>query len=749
VNEETQKGTPINDTHIPNSRGAPWGANSVLMLEDQPSVGEDVAAEYFANRDPEYLSSEIRRIVESTKQIMRAAGIFRRARANYNLFYAKEGGTFWDENLREDGDNGGSMHMSVNVMKNAIDHLIQMVTSHKPAVDPVTLNSSLSANDTTEVAKSIIDSRLHVQKEINTIDEGLRQTPVLGAAYLHPYWNPFKGKKTDKPGKGSGHVRQFHPDPAVGEVSPISFQGDIELECLNLLDVYYDLSISSWDKINDCVVRVFRNRYDCMVQWPDKADFLRQTPPRTVLNYDEFLPSPTFVSSQAAKTPSQEAMIELHIYYHKITPSCPFGKMQVQLPNGDVIEPAHPLPEWVKPGELPIHRMCPDGMVGTPHGYAATTSTGGLQEGLNIGSSAMLTNMAAFSRKLILMQKGEEVDVANITGDLKLLEVNFNAQGKPPIESLDLLGSQNELIGMLGWFVGQIEQITGANSIVRGDPKGVTAGVAVNLYQSMALQSASIYEDSRSNAVSWWATTVVRAYQAFPDVERDIMVMGTNKTAYLKNFYGANLKGIDSFVVEPGNPGSRTLAMRYNMATAIKQDGVIIPPDKLVHLIKTGDWDSAVEGASSLDDVIRRENEQMMMGLPVFVIPGDDPVRHAQGHLVVLSNAKVRENPSLVQGVMMHLEQHLQKLAQGDVIVKLAAGMLPMGPFPAQNSPLAHGDTPAPNHGTPPAPPPGAAPGKPHPNPLGPQQAPGRKLEAVKAPPVPPAPPIPGIGGQS
>lgn len=736
---------PISSTTRVSSRGGPASPDGRIDLEDRAHGGTNTPHDYFANAHQDDLSQDIIELVRQTKETMRASGIFRRVRTNYNLFYARDSSASWDENLQEYGTDGGSMYISVNVMKNALDHLVEMVTSHKPAIDPVTLNSTAAANDITSVAKALIDYRLHSLKDIKIIDEAIRQTPVLGAAFLHVEWNPFAGKKSSKSTAGGGTIPQSMPDGSPA--SPMAFTGDVEFECLSLLDVYYDLSVPSWSRVQDLVVRTFKNRYDLMVAYPLASKDIAAAQSKNSLMYDEFLPTPTCMTTQLARTASQIATIEIHTYYHKKTAACPYGKMQVQLVTGEVLY-SGPLPEWIK--DLPIHRLCPDDMVGTAQGYAAATSSGGLQEALNIGASALLTNMAAFSRKLILAQKGLDIEVSSITGDLKFLEVEFGPDGKPPITALDLLGNPGPMLETLGWFVGQIEQNTGANSIVRGDPKGVTAGVAINLYQSMALQSASAYEAERSDAVAWYATTIVRAYQDNPDAEREVRIIGTNKTVYLQNFYGGDLSGIDSFVVDAANPATRTLAMRYNMAVALKQDGAPIPPDKLVHLMRTGDWDNTLDGVDALDNVIRAENERMIMGIQVHSIPGDDPIKHAQGHLLVLSNPLVREDPARLQQVFAHLQEHLAQMAKGDIIVKLAAGMIPMGPFPGPSSQLAHGDTPAPAHPIAPAPHPGGS-GKLGGAgiPEGQGTAPGRKLETLKPPPAPPAPPIPGVGGQT
>lgn len=698
-------------------------------------------APYYPNMRPEDLAKKVQSYVTDCKQVFRASGIYKRARHNFNLYYARSGTTGWDEDIQVDGEFGGSMSMSVNVLKNALGHILQMVLSHMPALDPVTLNSDNSSSNVVEIARAIIDERLHRRKDIRVIDESTRQSPVLGASYLHNYWDPYAGGRIKQAELPQGIRAISRQDAEGNQLSPVAYRGDLKIEALTLLDVFFDTSISNWDTdLKDLVIRVSRNAYDLAIEYPSVAEAIFQAEPREQFMADEYLPSPSFATQQMFDAPPQQATREVWIYYHRRCPSVPDGRMLKMLPNGTVLEYG-PLPKWVKEDDLPVHRLCPDPMIGSPHGYAAVTSAGGLQTALNIGSSSVLTNMSAFSRKLIMADVGANIEARDLTGDLKYLEVSFGATGAPPIAAIDLMGPQGPIIEVLQWLVGQIEQDTGANSIVRGDPKGVTAGVAINLYENMALQFASALEGARSDALSWHATNVIRAYQAQPDVEREIRIVGRGKNAALRDFKGADLSGIDSFLIDPGNPATRTLSMRYNMATALKQDGVPVAPGRLVHLMKTGDWDSSVEEAASQDEVIRAENEQLKLGKLVPVVPGDDPVLHMRGHLPVANDLDMRMNPDRLKAYIEHMHQHANQFMMGDPFVKMAAGMVPMGPFPSAPEELSHGDTPAPQLGA---------------RSAQPQLQQGQKSRAPGAEPdlhgglkPPGAPPVPGIPGKT
>ena len=660
------------------------------MRAFEPS-GKEIS-DYHPLMAPEDLANKVIEFVSTAKNVMRSSGIFYRTRLNHNLYYARDGHAVWEENLRPDGEAGDSMYLSVNVAKNAIDHIMSMVTSSKPTIDPVARNTDVKSLETTQIAKAIIDAKLHAEGLISIIDTATKHCPVLGSGFIHGYWDDFAGGALggNAPAPGQRGIVKSLPD---GSPVMAMYKGDAKFENPSMLDVYFDLSAVSWDDVDEVVVRAYRNRYDLIVRYPQAAKEIKATPARANIRFEEYLPSPTSLTTIAQHMPPQQARVEVWYYYHRKTLAVPDGKMQIQLPDGTVLD-SGPLP----PGcdEMPVCRLCPDQVVGSAHGYAQMTSTGGLQEGLNIGASAMVTNMAAFARRIILAQKGMDIEPSDLTGDLKLLEVEFRPDGRPPVVPLELLGEPDKILKSLEWLIGQIEQDTGANSIIRGDPKGVTAGVAINLYQSMALQFSSPLEAARAKAMEWVANFIIKQYQARPDIERDVQIVGKAKRPMLQNFYGRDLYPIARFVCDPGNPSSRTVAGRLQMLQAIQQNGVPIPPASAFHLLDTGSWDEVTEPMVTQDNLISAENEHLSNGELVPVMPGDDPVLHIRGHLVVGYNPEVRFDQAKMQALNEHMQMHLNQMMQGDILVKVAAGMVPMGPFPPPGAPPTHGEAPPP-----------------------------------------------------
>ena len=705
----------------------------------------DMVVDYHPLMAPEDLANKVVEFVWMTKQIMRSSGIFYRARLNHNLFYARDGHAVWEENLRPDGEGGNSMYLSVNVMKNAIDHILSMVCSSKPTIDPIARNTDVKSLETTVIAKALIDYKLHAENVIHNINTLTHHCPVLGAGFIHGTWDDFAGGPLggSAPGPSQKGIVKSLPD---GSSFMSMYKGDVKFENPSLLDVYFDQSATSWDDVDEVVVRTYRNRYDLVVRYPQAAKEIKAAPARANIRFEEYLPTPTSLTTIAQQTPPQQAKVEVWYYYHRKTLAVPDGKMQVQLPDGTVLDSGG-LPLGCD--EIPLCRAVPDEVLGSAHGYAQASSTGGLQEALNIGASAMVTNMAAFARRVILAQKGMDIEPSDLTGDLKLLEVEFRPDGKPPVQPLDLLGEPDKVLKSLEWIIGQVEQDTGANSIIRGDPKGVTAGVAINLYQSMALQFSSPLEGARAKAMEWVANFIVKMYQARPNVQREVQIVGKTKRPMLQSFYGRDLLPIARFVCDPGNPSSRTVAGRLQMLQAIQQNGVPINPSSAFHLLDTGSWEEVAEPMVTQDNLISAENERLSNGELVPVMPGDDPVLHIRGHLVVGYNPEVRFDQAKMQALNEHMQMHMNQMINGDILVKVAAGMVPMGPFPPPGAPPAHGEAPPPAAPGPQGPPGGGPKPPPKAAPKGVAPGAAEPPSPDAAPPTPkpaPLPPIPRGG---
>jgi hypothetical protein len=161
----------------------------------------------------------------------------------------------------------------------------------------------------------------------------------------------------------------------------------------------------------------------------------------------------------------------------------------------------------------------------------------------------------------------------------------------------------------------------------------------------------------------------------------------------MQSFYGKDLLPIARFECIPGNYSSRTEAGRLQMLQAMQQGGAPISPTAAFHLLTKGSLEEITEPLITQDNLIAAENEKLANGEPVPAMPGDDPVLHIRGHLVVGYNPEVRFDQAKMQALNEHLQMHVQQMSQGDIFVKIASGQLPMGPFAPPGTTPIPGDT--------------------------------------------------------
>jgi hypothetical protein len=456
--------------------------------DEPPTVDvEEYLQEYHALKNGDELAQDVVNIVGSVKSIMRTSGIFARVRVNWNLYYARDGGfALWEENLRADGEEGESVRVTVNITRNLVRHILSMICSVRPVIDPKAKNTDAASIDAVQIVRAIADEYLHSQKHIQFVDRATEGGLVLDTHYIHRYWDDFSGgvvptsELQGADGAGaipSGHVPVVQAMPleagAAEDGQPLQvvtgvYRGDVKHENVTKLDVFFDQTATSWEEVDDIVLRTYRNRYDLMKLNPQQADRIKSAPSRAAEKPDEYLPSPSLSQQAAGKSPSQDSKIEVWYYYHRKTPAVPEGRQHMQLPDGTVLGESGPL-QWE---EIPVYRMQPEQVLGSVHGYCPVTSLGGMQESLDTGISAIVTSIFAFGRTTLLYDKNQDdLEPSEFTGGMKFIGVTFDEHGQAPVKALEIPLMRPEMVEAMKLLQGWMEQDAGVNAIVRGDPK--------------------------------------------------------------------------------------------------------------------------------------------------------------------------------------------------------------------------------------------------------------------------------------
>jgi len=581
------------------------------------------------------------------------------------------------------GEQGELVQIPINHFRNLAQHIYVMITSNRPVMDARSINTDYKSYAQTLLANGILDYYMREKKLEDCIKKACELSIVLGAGFVKMSWNATAGDIYDM-------------DPDTNE--PVR-EGELEFTTLTPFDVVVDGTKENWD--NDWILcRTFKNRYDLMAKYPELADKIRGIPAK----------SQSSIYRLAVFSNDDTDDIPVYEFFHRQTESMPDGRYLLFLDSNVVLLDAK-MPYRV----IPIFRIAPSDILGTPYGYSPMFDIFPIQEGINSLYGTIMSNQNAFGVQNIYVPRGADISVSNLEGALNVIEAN----AKP--EALNLTQTPAEVFKFVDMLVQSAETISGINSVARGNPEAsLKSGTALALVQSQALQFISGLQQSYVRMIEEVGTAVIQMLKDFASTPKVIALVGKNNRPYLKEFTGEKISSINRVVVDVGNPLARTIAGRVQMAEQMMQMKIIQNPNQYFQVINTGRIDSMMEGTMDELLLIKKENEQLLDGEDPLVSPLDKHSEHIQEHKSVLADPDLRNDPNLVKKVMDHIEAHVNSLRTTDPSLLQMIGETPLPPLQPMN-PNPPGGQPNmdPNQ---PQPPQGALQGSPNGDMMAPQQ---------------------------
>lgn len=166
---------------------------------------------------------------------------------------------------------------------------------------------------------------------------------------------------------------------------------------------------------------------------------------------------------------------------------------------------------------------------------------------------------------------------------------------------------------------------------------------------------------------------------------RNWLNYGINVVAKGKGtYYGFTLVEEPHFLLGDFTVTHNTTAGRVQMAEQMMQMGVITKPYEYTSIINTGKLDVATEDDFSQNMLIKGENEKLVEGVAIPVLPIDQHVMHIQEHSAILADPELRmSNPEVLKVVLDHIQQHIDSLEQVDPRLLQALGQQPLNAQPA------------------------------------------------------------------
>lgn len=544
------------------------------------------------------------------------------------------------------GEQGELVNLPVNHFRNIGQNILNMITANRPLMEGRAINTDYKSLAQTHIANGILDYYMRekgLESEIRTAAE---MSIVLGSAFIKMEWNATAGEK-------------YEYDEITGETT---YEGEMEFSTLSPLDVVVDGTKEKWSK-EWVIVRTFHNKYNLAAKYPDykeKILGLRTKDAGSVFRMT------TFSNDQTDDVPVYE-------FFHEKCDALPNGRYML-FASDEIILMDMDLPYR----QVPIYRIAPSSILGTPYGYSPLFDLFPIQEAINTLYSILMTNNNALGVQNLWVPKGSGINLVNLGGGMNVIEGDM----KP--EPLQLTASSPETYKLLDELIRAMETVSGVNSVARGQPPAsLESGTALALIQSMALQFMSGLQQSYIKLIEDVGTGLIQILKDYASTPKTIALIGKNNRSMVKEFTGDSISAINRVVVDVGNPLSRTIAGRVQMAEQMMQMQVIKNPQDYFTVMETGRLDSMYDGEMQENLNIKRENEMFLEGENPLVSPLDSHRNHIMEHRSVLSDPDLRSNPDLVELVMQHIADHMEKLRNTDPDLLAMVGEQALAPVGA------------------------------------------------------------------
>lgn len=607
----------------------------------------DSKSKYFALKPSNEKAEILMGKATSWFNTMESNGYLEKIRQSWSAYYGIYYSGFSDSHkITFSGEQSELVNLSVNHLRNIGDHIINMITSVRPAMEARSVNSDAKSVIQTKLANGILDYYTREKKLDKYLERAVESAVTLAGGYIKLEWNAT-----------AGEIYDFSE-----ELNAPIYEGDIQFTNLTPFDVYYDGNKED-DDADWVVCRSFKNRFDLIAKYPELEDEILRLPSK---NQYEYFDATSLIMEETD-------LIAVYEFYHKRSEALPDGNYMLYL-SADAILVDTALPYR----KIPVYRIAPSYILGTPYGYTPLFDLLPIQDAINSLYSTILSNQNALGLANILSPRNSDIDFTELGSGLNVIE--YNSQfGKP--ESMNLLQTPKELFEFLKMLEQAMETISGVNSVTRGNPEAsLKSGTALALVQSMSIQFISRLQRSYVHLIEDVGSGIVDILKDYAQTPRIAHIVGEANQTYVKEFTGEDLADITRVIVDVGNPLSRTVAGRVQMAEQMLQMGVIKNPQDYMAVINTGEIETLTDDTQRQIFLARLENEDMMSMKGVMALFTDDHAYHIQEHANLTADPELRKNMQLMSLVYDHIQEHIELLRTTDPDILMILKQQPLGP---------------------------------------------------------------------
>jgi hypothetical protein len=592
--------------------------------------------------------------------------------------------TAWETSLQFAGEQGELVRMAVPQARSLIRQLVTLVTKQRLSFNCIAETQGSDVVADVRLGNAIADQIVQDEHLDIKVDTLVEKALVFGAGFMHVGW------KTDK---GQPYI--------PGDNGAIIYDGGLDIQVINPIDVYYQYNLPTWDQQPWAEVRVIKNRWDLVAQYPDLADKIIAIPSihrwRAVTTYE-------------ATEVMDDDLIYVYEAYHKPTPAMPMGRMIMFSDLNTIFHDGDN-----DYGCIPIIPMIPEPIEMMCLGYPFLSNLLPCQEMLDHGFSAIATNQSAFAVQNIAVPRGSAVSHQEINGMnfISYTPQNVPGGGKP--EALQLSQTAPETFKFIDLLYSHMQQISNVSPALRGNlPPGVTSGAAIATLTANAFEFINNTQKAFNLCIEQVMEKSILFHKKFAVIPRMVNIQGKNNQSTQKPYTGQDLTSLKGAKLVQVNPVMQTISGRLDLAQNLTQNGLITTPKDYISILEGAPLKQIYETELSENDLVQSENEMMMEGQQVMALATDDHALHIRKHKTLLNDPQVRLNNNKVGLILNHMQEHIQ-LAQTTDPMLLAMAMT--GQMPQGAPPPQQGGGPAPDMGAPAMP--DSTPAQPAPDELG------------------------------
>lgn len=589
---------------------------------------------YWATLPPEKLCGEVMARWADWHRYVWQSGIGEKAAKGRRYYYGLNDLGQSSSKPNAAGNARQFLGMVINKIRPVVQRSLAMIAAQAPTETPVAANSDSAAREQAISAKGIL-GHVHREHDTENLDkEVLKIAMCMGEGWRLTVWDSTKGEETAV------------EDGPEGVPAPVEWAGDFRNEVLTGFDVARDPSVRDRRKLSWLIVRTFENKWELAAQFPEKADAILSAKEPVLQDAGS-----GYDSLGRDGLTKGDAVAVFH-FFHVDGAAKRGGRAFQCLNEGTWLTDAD------NPYEgLPCEPCFADNIIGTTMGYTNVFDALGIADLLNAMESIVATHTVRYGLPPLIDYQGSGLQHSTLGNGTSVLTVKSKDHRPEPMEYPQL---SPEVFKQLQHLAEQIYEMLGMNSTAMGEPP--FSGMAA---QAMALLDQKAREYNDGLAGSWatykqgCATRELKILQKFATDERVALIQGKAKQWMLKKWSSDSLKHVSLVAMEPTPAGTGTMAWKWAMAEMLQKFGVQLPPEQLVELMRTGQYESPFEYKEANRLRIKAENEGLLEGRKPPTLIARTHWLDIPEHLALLSPPDITSKPEVVDAVLATVAEKL------------------------------------------------------------------------------------------